>query len=161
MHSPTPASIPGSAPRLGLASQPVYATLVQFPAVCFVGALLTDLAYWRTTMFIWETFSVWLLTAGCIMAAFAGVAGLITWFSHRHVRALRFATLHVVASLAALVLSIINAFVHSRDGYTAVVPEGLTLSVIVVILMLLATWFGWPRVYYTQATHTPTTVGAL
>jgi uncharacterized membrane protein len=146
MHSATSEGL--VRPYLGLASQPVYATLVQFPAVCFVGALLTDLAYWKTVNVIWETFSVWLLTAGCIVAAFAGIAGLLTWFRLRHVRALRFAGLHVAASLLALLLSIVNAFVHSRDGYTAVVPQGLTLSIIVVVLMLLATWFGWPRPHY-------------
>jgi hypothetical protein len=41
----------------------------------------------------------------------------------RHVRELRFAGLHVAASLLALLLSIVNAFVHSHDGYTAVVPQ--------------------------------------
>src|SRR4051794_37039842 len=103
MHNPSRAI---TGPHLGLASQPVYATLVQFPAVCFVGALLTDLAYWSSANFMWETFSVWLLTAGCIMAGFAGVAGLITWLFHRHVRTLRFAGLHIITSIAALVLSI-------------------------------------------------------
>jgi uncharacterized membrane protein len=141
----------------------VYATLVQFPAACFVGTLLTDLAYVNTTNYLWETFSIWLLTIGCIVAAFAGVAGLITWFSHRHVRTLRFAGLHAITSMAALILAIVNAFVHSRDGYTAVVPEGLTLSIFVVILKLLATWFGWPRPVYTAAVQTPNKVkvGAL
>jgi uncharacterized membrane protein len=158
MHKPATVSVTG--PHLGLASQPVYATLVQFPAVCFVGTLLTDLAYWRTTNYIWETFSIWLLTAGCIVAAFAGIAGLITWFSQRHVRTPRFAMLHIITSMAALVLAIVNAFVHSRDAYTAVVPEGLTLSIIVVALMLLATWFGWPRPHYTQASRNFSDVGA-
>ena len=144
------------APRLGLASQPVYATLVQFPAVCFLGTLVTDIAYWRSANYLWETFSVWLLTAGCIVAAFAALAGLLTWIRHRHVRSLRYAKLHVLASAVALVLSIINAFVHSRDGYVAVVPDGLTLSIIVAILMVLATWLGWPRphlVQRVQSTH--------
>jgi uncharacterized membrane protein len=147
MHSPVSEGV--VRPHLGLASQPVYATLVQFPAVCFVGALLTDLAYWKTVNVIWETFSVWLLTAGCIVAAFAGIAGLITWFRFRHVRALRFAGLHVAVSLLALLLAIVNAFVHSRDGYTAVVPQGLALSIVVVMLMVAATWLGWPRPRYT------------
>lgn len=151
--------------RLGLASQPVYATLVQFPAVCFIGALITDIAYWRSTMFIWETFSIWLLTAGCIVGGFALLAGLITWFSHRHVRALRFAGLHVLVSIAAFALSILNAFVHSRDGYTAVVPLGISLSIVVVALMLVATWLGWPRaqavtVASSNTTHA-TNAGAL
>lgn len=147
------------APRFGLAHQPVYATLVQFPAVSFIGALITDIAYWRTTNYIWETFSVWLLSFGCVMAAFAGIAGLITWISHRHVRNARYAGLHAIISLVALALSIINAFVHSRDAYTAVVPDGLVLSTIVVLLMLVATWLGWPRPYAVHSVPQSTTVG--
>ena len=160
MNSPAPShpSAPVVVPTLGLASQPVYAALIQFPAVCFVSVLLTDLAYWKTTNFIWETFSIWLLTAGCVMAAFAAIAGLITWVSHRHVRALPLASLHVAACIAALALSIVNAFVHSRDGYTAVVPTGITLSVVVVLIMLVATWLGWPRAHQVRSAY-PT--GAL
>lgn len=148
------------APRLGLASQPVYATLVQFPAVCFIGTLITDIAYWRSANYLWETFSVWLLTAGCIVAAFAALAGLLTWIRHRHVRSLRYAKLHVLVSAVALALSIINAFVHSRDGYVAVVPDGLTLSIIVAILMVVATWLGWPRPHLVQRVQ-PTPTGGL
>ena len=143
---------------LGLASQPVYSALVQFPAVCFFGALLTDLAYWKSVNFIWETFSIWLLTAGCIFAAVAGIAAIVTWISHRHVRRAPYAGLHVATCLAAAILSVVNAFIHSRDGYVAVVPTGLTLSIVVVVLMFIATWFGWPRVLYVQTTNN---VGAL
>ena len=35
---------------------------------------------------------------------------------------------HAVGYVLAVLLSLMNAFVHSRDGYTAVVPTGLTLS---------------------------------
>ena len=48
-------------------------------------------------------------------------------------------------SLVVLLLSVLNAFVHSRDGYTAVVPDGLVLSVVVVLLMIGVTWMGWAR----------------
>src|SRR5579875_4005717 len=102
----TPTYSPAVAPRLGLASQPVYATLVQFPAAFFTGTLVTDIMYWQTKLFMWNNFSAWLLTFGCIMAAFAGIAGLVTWFAHPHVRRLRFAGLHVICALAALALSI-------------------------------------------------------
>lgn len=123
--------------------RPLYSLLVQFPVVCFVGTLLTDWVYLRTQLFLWETFSVWLLTAGCVVAALAGIVGLIAFFGDRRSRAWKLAWLHALVSLLAAVLSVVNAFVHSRDGYTAVVPDGLTLSAIVVLLMLLATWMGW------------------
>ena len=128
-----------------LSNRPLYSTLVQFPAVCFLGTLLTDVVYWRTQLFMWETFSVWILAVGCVMAGVAGIVGLITFASDRRVRTAPRALPHALASIAAALLSVANAFVHSRDGYTAVVPTGLTLSCIVVVLMLLVTWMGWNR----------------
>lgn len=127
----------------GLNSSPLYSTLVQFPVACFVGALLTDIAYLRTDLYLWESFSVWMIAAGCVFAGLAGIVGLIVFVTDRTVRAARFAWPHALVSLAAALLAVVNAFVHSRDGYTAVVPTGLTLSCVVVLLMLVATALGW------------------
>lgn len=125
-----------------LSDRPLYSLLLQFPVVCFVGALVADIAYWRTELFTWETFSVWLLAAGCLFASLAGLVGLFEFVRDRRLRAWRLAWPHALTSLLAAVLSVVNVFVHSRDGYTAVVPEGLTLSAIVVVLMLAAAWMG-------------------
>jgi uncharacterized membrane protein len=43
----------------------------------------------------------------------------------------------VVGYGLAVLLALINAFVHSRDGYTAVVPTGLMLSGLVVAVLLV------------------------
>ncbi len=51
--------------------------LVPFPIVCFIGALVTDIAYWRTAEIMWADISAWLLLAGLIMGRLAGIAGLI------------------------------------------------------------------------------------
>jgi uncharacterized membrane protein len=48
----------------------------------------------------------------------------------------------VVGYALAVLLSVVNAFVHSRDGYTAVVPSGLTLSALVVVVLLFTAWVG-------------------
>ena len=48
----------------------------------------------------------------------------------------------VVGYAVAVLLSLINAFVHSRDGYTAVVPTGLMLSGSVVVVLLLTALTG-------------------
>ncbi len=42
----------------------------------------------------------------------------------------------------AVLLSLLNAFVHSRDGYTAVVPTGVMLSGLVVVILLITGWAG-------------------
>ncbi|PIK73709.1 hypothetical protein CS379_06895, partial [Methylobacterium frigidaeris] len=42
---------------------------------------------------------------------------------------------------------LVNAFVHSRDGWTSVVPTGLILSGLVVLILCVTGWLGWAMVY--------------
>jgi uncharacterized membrane protein len=121
---------------------PIHPMLVPFPIACFFGAFVTDLAYWWTDSTQWETFSVWLLSAGMVIAGFAVIAGLIDFIGNKHIRALRPAWFHVLGNAIALILSLINAFVHSRDGYTAVIPTGLILSTLVVLILMFTAWSG-------------------
>jgi uncharacterized membrane protein len=130
-----------------VAGHPMHPMLVPFPLVCFIGALITDLVYWRSLSVMWETFSVWLLAAGCVMSVLAGIAGLIDFVTNRRIRTLGPAWPHVLGNTLALILAIINAFVHSRDGYTAVVPTGLILSAVVVLILLITSWLGATMVY--------------
>jgi uncharacterized membrane protein len=88
------------------------------------------------------TFSVWLLTAGLIMAALAVVAGLIDWIGSRRINGLAPVWPRLLGRALVVVLSLINVFVHSRDGYTAVVPQGLILSGFVVLIMAITGWVG-------------------
>jgi uncharacterized membrane protein len=109
-------------------------------AALLIAAFVTDLLYWQTLLPAWETFSIWLLTGGLILAALASL-GLLVDVVFRHARRinwLRFLTIAI-----AVLLAILNAFVHSRDGYTAVVPQGLILSAIVTILLIAIGWRGW------------------
>jgi uncharacterized membrane protein len=119
--------------------------LVPFPIACFVGALVTDLAYWRTLDVLWERFSIWLIAAGLIVAGLAVIAGVIDLAVGKRIRTLAWP--HAVGYALALALSLINAFIHSRDGYTAVVPTGLMLSGLVVVILLVTGWMGSALVY--------------
>ena len=113
----------------------LFPALMTFPAACFIVTLITDIVYARTANMTWETFSIWLLTIGLIAAGVAVLIGLVQAFGQR-----RWPTMTLrIGYAVALILSLFNAFVHSRDGYTSVVPTGLTLSAIVVIA-LLVTW---------------------
>ena len=47
------------------------------------------------------------------------------------------ALIHIIGNGLATLLSLLNAFVHSRDAY-AVMPEGLWLSWLTIILLVLA-----------------------
>lgn len=135
------------APTAHIARHPIHPMLVPFPIACFVGTLITDLAYWRTADPMWSNFSAWLLLAGLVMGALAAIAGLIDFLGNRLVRAQGAAWLHLAGNVLVIVLSLFNAFVHSRDGWTAVVPTGLILSAVVVLLLLFTGWQGWTMVY--------------
>jgi uncharacterized membrane protein len=132
---------------VSLFGHPLHPMLVPFPIVCFVGTLATDLAYWKTANMMWANFSAWLLTAGLVMAVLAALAGIVDFFGDRRIRQLRPAWIHGVGNALALVLAIFNAFVHSRDAYTSVVPTGLVLSALVVLILLVTGWNGWEMVY--------------
>jgi uncharacterized membrane protein len=101
------------------AGQPIHPIPVSFSIACFAGAFVTDFVYWRTPAVMWETFSDWLITAGLILAGFAIIVFVIEFVGKR-IR--NRAWPHVVGYVLAVLLSLINAFVHSHDAYTAVVP---------------------------------------
>ena len=115
--------------------RPIHRILVSFSTAYFAGALVTDIVYWQMPDVMWERFSIWLITAGLIMAGLAIVAYVVDLASRRRLD--RPAWPRATGYAIAVLLALTNAFVHSRDGYTAVVPTGLTLSALVVIVLVL------------------------
>jgi uncharacterized membrane protein len=115
--------------------RPIHKMPAWFSAAYFVGALATDLVYWRMPDVMWERFSIWLITVGLIMAGLAAIAYTIDLLGGRQID--RPAWPRAVGYGLAVLLSLLNAFVHSRDGYTAVVPTGLVLSGLVVAVLIL------------------------
>jgi uncharacterized membrane protein len=111
-----------------------------FSAAYFAGALVTDLVYLQMPDVLWERFSIWLIAAGLIMAGFVAIAYVIDIAGGRQID--RPAWPRVAGYTLAVLLSLINAFVHSRDGYTAVVPTGLMLSGLVVVVLMLTACVG-------------------
>ncbi len=142
--------MPSDAPRstARIAGIPLHAVLAPITAVCLAQTLVTDLVYWKTEAMMWADMSAWFLTAGLVIGAFAVLTGLIDFFGDARVRALRSAWIYGLGSAVALLLSILNIFVHSRDAYTSVVPTGLLLSSLVVLVLLVTAWSGWDMVYH-------------
>jgi uncharacterized membrane protein len=130
-----------------VAGHPFHPMLVPIPIACFVGTLCTDIAYWRTANMQWANMSAWMLTVGLVVALFAVIAGFIDFLGDRRIRDLRAVWIHAIGNAVALVLSIFNAFIHTRDAYTSVVPTGLILSALVVLILLVTGWQGWSLVY--------------
>jgi uncharacterized membrane protein len=117
----------------------IHQILLPFSVAYFTAALATDLVYWQTAEVMWQNFSVWLITVGLIMAGLAVIAAVVDLVSGGHQPALPRAVGYAIAVL----LSLINVFIHSRDAYTAVVPTGLMLSALVVVILLAIAPAGW------------------
>ena len=111
-----------------------------FPTAFFTLTLMTDYEYMHTANLMWQYFSIWLIVAALITGGLAVLAGIGDWVTGPRGR--RGFGWHFGLTIVALLLGLLNAFVHSRDGWTAVVPEGILLSLVVVILLYVGGFIG-------------------
>jgi len=134
-------------PKVAIGGVPVDAMLVPFPIACFVGAMLTDIAYANSASVQWANFSAWLLAFGTLFAGLAAVFGLIDFFFGTRGDRPTIGWIHLIGNAVIFVIALFNDFVHARDGWTSVVPTGLTLSIITVILLVVTGYLGHRMAY--------------
>ena len=121
-------------PRRSIVAESVYGLLNPIPFGCFVAALIFDIIYSKTAVMLWDKGAAWLIVFGLLFAIAPRLVNLTqVWITSRRT-ATRADKLDFWLNLLAIVVAIVNAFVHSRDAY-AVVPTGLWLSFCTVILL--------------------------
>jgi len=121
-------------PRRSIVAESIYGLLNPIPFGCFVAALIFDIIYSETAVMLWDKGAAWLIVFGLLFAVVPRLINLMqVWVTSRRT-ATRTDKLEFWLNLFAIVVAIVNAFVHSRDAY-AVVPTGLWLSVCTVILL--------------------------
>jgi len=119
---------------------PVYRVLTAFPIAAFSLTALTDIAYWQTSNLLWLHFSEWLLLAGLVFGVLAALFLAVMGLAGKA----RISWPHALGGIAVLILAALNSFIHTADGWTAVMPYGLTISLVTVVVMLVTGWFaGW------------------
>jgi uncharacterized membrane protein len=121
-------------PRRSIVAESIYGLLNPIPFGCFVAALIFDIIYSETAVMLWDKGAAWLIVFGLLFAVVPRLVNLTqVWITSRRTST-RSDKLDFWLNLFAIVVAIVNAFVHSRDAY-AVVPTGLWLSVCTVILL--------------------------
>jgi uncharacterized membrane protein len=118
---------------------PLHAVLLAGTVPLFLGALLNDIAYYKTYQIQWSNFASWLIAGGLLFCGLALLFALVNL-----IRAERKAGRPVAYFLLLLVtwvLGLINAFEHAKDAW-AIMPQGLVLSVVVTLLASAAAWVG-------------------
>lgn len=115
----------------------IVALLDPLPVGFFTAAWIFDIIYIYSTEIAWTQAASWLIVVGLFIAIIPRLINLVqVWVgaSYAQTSPLK---VHFWASALAIILSIFNAFIHSRDAF-AVVPAGVTLSTLVVLLLLFA-----------------------
>jgi uncharacterized membrane protein len=122
---------------------PLHAVLLAGTVPLFLGALLSDWAYASTFEIQWNNFASWFIVGGLVFAGFALLFTVIDLC--RADRRARGLLLYGAVILAAWLIGFFNALMHARDAWASM-PAGLWMSLIVVLLVCVATWLGfWTR----------------
>ena len=103
----------------------------------FLGALLSDIAYYKTYQIQWSNFASWLIAGALLFCGLALLFALVSLIRARH-KAGR-PVLYFLLLLATWVLGLINAFIHAKDAW-ATMPSGLVMSIVVTVLSCVAAW---------------------
>jgi uncharacterized membrane protein len=121
------------------ASHPLHTVLLAGTVPVFLGALFSDIAYWTSFEIQWKNFASWSLVWGLVLGGLALVWALVGMLrvARRGPRSL----LSIVLLVTAWLLGFVNVLVHAQDAWASM-PAGLILSVVVVLLVMGAAWFG-------------------
>jgi uncharacterized membrane protein len=130
-----------------IAGHPMHPILITLPIGLFVGTLLFDIVFWQTGRDAFATGALWLLGAGIVGAALAAVTGLIDFLGDRRVRGLGDAWQHAIGNVIMVLVQLFSFYERYRYGTSAVVPLGISLSLIAVLIMLFTGWKGGEMVF--------------
>jgi uncharacterized membrane protein len=125
------------APRRSVVANAIYGLLNPIPFGFFVAALIFDVVYAKTGEMLWMKGAAWLIAIGLVFAIIPRLVNLVqVWITSRRstVAAER---LDFWLNLLAIIVAVVNAFVHSRDAYS-VIPAGVWLSALTVLLLAVA-----------------------
>jgi len=118
---------------------PLHAILLAGTVPLFLGALLSDIAYYRSYQIQWSNFASWLIAGGLVFCGLALLFALANLL--RAKRKVGRPLLYYMLLLATWVLGFINALEHAKDAW-AIMPASLVLSFIVTVLACVTAWVG-------------------
>ena len=131
--------MPSAPPRLRPLLHPLHGLLLAWPVAMFPAALASDITYLNSAEIQWTNFSAWLITGGLLGGGFALIWSIVALLRRKGSAKSRLAIVSVLL-LMMMIAGLINAFQHSRDGWSSVGATGLILSIISSILAVAAGW---------------------
>jgi len=130
-----------------IAGHPIHPMLIALPITFLVGALGADIGFWWTEDPFWARAALWLTGAGVVSGLLAAVPGIIDFTTIERVRDHRIAWVHGGGNVVAVVLAAISWWLRFGDPVEAVLPWGLTLSVLITVILSVTGWLGGELCY--------------
>ncbi|HEX8594605.1 MAG TPA: DUF2231 domain-containing protein [Pseudomonas sp.] len=122
---------------------PLHAIFLAGTVPLFLGALLSDIAYFQTYQIQWSNFASWLIAGGLVFCGLAVLFALVNL-----IRADRKAgrpLVYLILLVVTWALGLVNAFEHAKDAFASM-PSGLILSALTTLLICVTAWLGLTRV---------------
>jgi uncharacterized membrane protein len=126
---------------------PLHPMLITLPIGLFVAAFLFDIVYWASADAAFATAAMWLVGFGLLGAAAAAVAGLTDFLGDKRIRNIGDAWHHAIGNVILVLVQLFSFYWRYRYGTAAVVPMGLSLSLLAVLIMLYTGWKGGELVF--------------
>ncbi len=131
--------MPSALPRVRPLLHPLHGLLLAWPVALFPAALLSDITYLNSAEIQWANFSAWLITGSLLGGGIVLLGALIGLVRAKAAMKSRSAIYLLLLALM-WISGLINAFQHSRDGWSSVGTTGLILSILSSLFALAAGW---------------------
>ncbi|WP_114966538.1 DUF2231 domain-containing protein [Alkalilacustris brevis] len=133
--------------RIAIHGHPLHAMLVAFPIAMTMSVLGADLLYWWTGDEFWSRAAGWAAFGAFLMGVLAGITGTVELLIVPGIRNRSASWTHFI--LAVMLLSILGAnwVLRIGDPAGAILPWGLTLSLVAAGLTAVTGWHGGKLVF--------------
>lgn len=122
------------------AVHPLHVVFLTGTIPLFLGAMLSDIAYASSYHIQWNNFASWLIAGGLLFAGITLIFAIAGVFRTRLRR--RNSVVYAVLLLLTWIIGFLNALIHAKDAWASM-PAGLILSVIITVLICIATWMAF------------------
>ncbi|MGL5924874.1 DUF2231 domain-containing protein [Chroococcidiopsis sp.] len=138
---------PGIPSTVAVLGHPIHPLLVTLPIAFLLALAVTDAVYWLNKDPFWARASFWLVVAGFATTLPAALTGLMDFLRIDRVRKRTAGLAHLVLNITIIVLTGINLLLRLNNVVGAILPTGLTLSLITATLLGLSGWYGAELIY--------------
>ena len=135
----------GSGTVAAVFGHPLHPMVVPLPIGAFILALVSDAIGFTTGDPFWTHTSFFLIAAGVVTGALAGLIGLVELVSLRRARTMGLAWAHGIVNVIALAIAFFSLLIR-REGWGTDNPlvgyPQLISAAVVVLLLLISGWLG-------------------